>query len=145
MHLIQAIHIHVTGRGSGKIHLLCTWQYFKKYHFKIFCRLKQAAGCGWPIGIGSNKHSNLLTLTYVANLVNGCCTEAPYRHFGVAVATGVATRLLPCRGDVYGAMAAVSGHGSPTGTLHRRYILLTMTSQGWKNAPQKSKPVDIGQ
>ena len=53
------------------------------------------------------------------------------RHFGVAVATygsykaPLATRhqLLPCLGDVYGAMTTVSGHGSPTGALQRCHSL----------------------
>ena len=45
----------------------------------------------------------------------------PYRHFGVAVATySVATRLLPCQGEVH---RAVSGHGSPTGVLQRYHSL----------------------
>ena len=35
----------------------------------------------------------------------------------------VATRHLPCQGNVHGAMAAVPGHGSPTGALQRRHYL----------------------
>ena len=34
-------------------------------------------------------------------------------------APGVVTRHLPCQGDIHGAIAAVSGHGSPTGALQR--------------------------
>ena len=57
--------------------------------------------------------------------------KPPYRHFGVAVVTWgsyVCTRHLdivyiPCRRDVHGAMAAVSGHGSPTGALQRCHSL----------------------
>ena len=41
--------------------------------------------------------------------------KLPYTHFGVVVVTGVATRHLPCQGDVHGAVAAVPGHCSPIG------------------------------
>ena len=47
--------------------------------------------------------------------------KSPYRHFGVTghLAPGVATRHLPCQGDVHGAIAAVSGHGPPTGAFQK--------------------------
>ena len=42
-------------------------------------------------------------------------------------------------------MAATPGHGCPTGAPSKGTILLTVTSQGWQNALQKSRPVYIGQ
>ena len=48
--------------------------------------------------------------------------KAPHRQFGV-VATWCSYKAPPCRGDVHGAMATVSGHGSPTGALQRRHSL----------------------
>ena len=65
---------------------------------------------------------------------------APYRHFGVAVATWVATRHLPCQSDIHEAMAAVSGHGSPIGALQRRNSLNRDII-----VLAKSRPVNIGQ
>ena len=43
----------------------------------------------------------------------------------------------PCRGDVNGAMAAVSGHGSPTGALHRCHSLNRDITGSAKYPPEK--------
>ena len=91
-----------------------------KYHFKIFCRLKQAAGCGWLFGIGSNKHSNLLTFTLLTLLMAGA------RFQGMD------------QWQQYQVMA-------PQLVTSTRAILLTVTSQGQQNTLQISRPVNIGQ
>ena len=44
--------------------------------------------------------------------------KPPYRHFGVAVATWGSYNAL-----MYGAMAAVSDHGPPTGDVQRCHSL----------------------
>ena len=50
---------------------------------------------------------------------------------------GVATRLLPCQGDVHGALASLSGHGSPTGALHRHHSLNRDITGSEKCPPEK--------
>ena len=42
---------------------------------------------------------------------------------GHLVLAAINLRYLPSRGDIHGAMAAVSGHGSPTGALQRHHSL----------------------
>ena len=39
---------------SDKTHLPHTWQYFKKYHFKILFEFNHTAGCSWSSCIVSN-------------------------------------------------------------------------------------------
>ena len=46
-----------------------------------------------------------------------------YRHFGVAVSTWYCIATIPCQGDIHGAIAAVSGHGSSTDALQRCHSL----------------------
>ena len=46
-------------------------------------------------------------------------------------------RHLPCQGDVHGAMAAVSAHGSPTGALQRRHSLNRDITGSAKSPPEK--------
>ena len=41
-------------------------------------------------------------------------------------------------------MATVPGHDHPISAFYISAILLIMTSQGWQNSHQKSRPVHIG-
>ena len=54
-----------------------------------------------------------------------------------SVPPGIATRHLPCRGDIHGAMAAVSAHGSPTGALQRHHSLNRDITGSAKCPPEK--------
>ena len=51
--------------------------------------------------------------------------------------SGVATKCLPCQGDVHGAMAVVSGYGFPTGALQRCHSHSHDITQSAKYPPEK--------
>ena len=59
------------------------------------------------------------------------------RHFGVAVATWRSYEATSCQGEIHGAMAAFSSHGSPTGALQRHHSFIHDIT-GSANALQKA-------